>query len=221
MRTTSWKTTTALAACAGLVLISSPAAVAAGPAARSGTATATVTAAAAAAASQAPLLEAGSRGPQVREWQALLNRLVAAGQLQGPALAEDGVFGPGTQSATKRAQARVNLVQDGVVGPRTRTAVSEVAAASGIGGIGASGGEASEGRRLQQGARGDDVREWQRIVNTGIDLGRVDHPRIAQDGSFGPRTRSATTALQRAANVPADGVVGPVTREAAGWLLEG
>ncbi|WNB85558.1 peptidoglycan-binding protein [Cellulomonas sp. ATA003] len=65
------------------------------------------------------------------------------------------------------------------------------------------------------------MRDWQGIVNVALRLGQLDHPRIAEDGVFGPQTHRATVALQRVARVAEDGVVGPRTRLAVGWLLEG
>ena len=201
--------TTALALSAGLLLVPAAAAAEAAPAA------------AEAAPSSAALLQVGDRGAQVREWQALLNRLVRVGAVDGPTLVEDGVFGPATRQATRAAQERAGVARDGVVGPRTRSAVSGVGFASGVGGTSPSSPATPAERRLRTGMSGADVREWQRVLGVAVDLGRLDHPRIATDGVFGPRTRSATVALQRTVQVTADGVVGPVTREATGWLLEG
>lgn len=203
--------------CAGLVLTLSPRASAAAP----GSQGSPGMVAAATAAPSADLLRVGDRGPQVRQWQALLNRLVAAGAVQGTALAEDGVFGPATAQATRIVQARLGLVRDGVVGPRTRSSVAELGFASGVGGSRPNGSSHTSGRRLRAGLDGSDVREWQRVLDVAIDLGRLDHPRVAQDERFGPQTRSATLALQTQLNVATDGVVGLVTREATGWLLEG
>lgn len=214
MRTPLRTSTAALAVCAGLVLTSAPAASAAEPT-RQAPAGAL---AAAASSSSASVLQLGSRGTQVRQWQALLNRIFREGVVDARTVAEDGVFGPATQRATRAVQAHLRLTQDGVVGPRTRNAVSELGFGSGVGGVGSG---TSTGRLLRSGLSGADVREWQRIINIAVRLDRLDHPRIAQDGEFGPRTRSATIALQRTVKVTADGVVGPVTRKALGFLLEG
>lgn len=217
MRTLLRLSTTALAVSAGLTLTLAPAANAAAPAQQ---ATSGVLAPAAAAPS-ASLLQIGSRGTQVREWQALLNRLFREGAVAGKTVVEDGVFGPATEQATRTVQARLRLVQDGVVGPRTRSAVSELGFATGVGGTEPSNGAHDGERRLYSGLHGAEVREWQRILDIAIDLGRLDHARLTQDGHFGPQTRSATLALQTTLKITADGVVGPITREATGWLLEG
>ena len=216
MRITVRKVTTVLAACGGLVLpISSAAATVPVP-------HSAVTSAAVAQSSRASAhLQLGDSGPQVAVWQARVNGLIQARVVAGPALVEDGVFGPRTRAATLTVQARLSLARDGVVGPRTRAAMAEQEAAAGLPvGAGLNGDQSGE-RALAAGMRGEDVRTWQGIVNTAVRLGQLDHPPIAEDGDFGPQTRRATLALQSAANVDADGHVGPTTRTAVGWLLEG
>ncbi len=60
-------------------------------------------------------------------------------------------------------------------------------------------------RLLQQGVTGEDVRAWQTFLTSkGFDSG-------AADGIFGPRTRGATIAFQRAHGLAVDGVAGPET----------
>lgn len=212
--------TAAVAICAGLVLAQAPAS--ARPLAQQAAAQ-VVTAAAtgSAATSAAALLQAGSRGPQVQQWQALLNRLFRLGTVSGSTLAQDGVFGPATAQATRTVQTHLRLSPDGVVGPRTRSAVSSLGFASGVGGTNTSSDAHAGERRLRSGLRGTDVREWQRQLNIAIRLGRLNHARVSEDSVFGPQTRSATRVLQRTVEVTPDGIVGPLTREATGWLLEG
>lgn len=60
-----------------------------------------------------PVLRRGMRGPDVRQLQARLNAL-------GEHLLADGDFGPRTEAAVCRFQARNGLEGDGIVGPRTR-----------------------------------------------------------------------------------------------------
>lgn len=215
MRTTLRTSTTALALCAGLTLTLASAASAATPT------TQAPTAVTAAAATSQSVLQVGSRGADVREWQALLNRIFRAGAVTGKTVAEDGVYGPGTAQATRTVQAHLRLAQDGVVGPRTRSAVSGLGSATGVGGTSPSSGAHDADRRLRSGMSGADVAEWQRIVNIAIRLDRFDHPRLTRDGEFGPSTRRATIALQKQLKLTADGIVGPATRQATGWLLEG
>jgi len=56
----------------------------------------------------------GQAGPSVQQLQQLLN---AAGTR--PPLQDDGLFGPRTQAAVRRFQAKHGLSQDGIVGPQT------------------------------------------------------------------------------------------------------
>lgn len=214
MRTLFRTSTTALVVCAGLTLTSPAAGATTSPRAVS-------PAAAAVNAPSTVLLQIGSRGAEVREWQALLNRIFRQGAVTGTTVTEDGAYGPATAAATRTVQAHLRLAQDGVVGPRTRSAVSGLGFATGVGGTTPSSGASDRERRLRPGLHGADVAEWQRIVNIAIRLDRFDHARLAQDGVFGPATRRATVALQTQLEITADGIVGPVTREATGWLLEG
>ncbi|MFH9606021.1 peptidoglycan-binding protein [Streptomyces sp. NPDC017448] len=57
---------------------------------------------------------------------------------------------------------------------------------------------------ISQGATGDRVREIQCL------LGYHGHG-VTVDGQFGPATKSAVTAFQRARGIGADGIVGPST----------
>lgn len=67
-------------------------------------------------------------------------------------------------------------------------------------------------RVLKRGARGDDVRRLQQLLQgAGFDPGGVD-------GAFGPRTDQAVRAFQAAQGLQADGVVGTITWSA---LLSG
>jgi hypothetical protein len=62
---------------------------------------------------QVDVLRQGSRGPEVRAVQVLLNAYISAG------LVPDGVFGPLTDRAVRRFQAVHGLAVDGIVGPQT------------------------------------------------------------------------------------------------------
>lgn len=64
------------------------------------------------------ILKQGSKGPQVKAWQNMLNRVKGNIRLPGP-LAEDGQFGPATKTATIALQKYVGVAADGVVGPKT------------------------------------------------------------------------------------------------------
>lgn len=60
-------------------------------------------------------LSRGSKGPEVTLLQKMLNKMDKAG------LAEDGSFGPSTETKVKAAQKKRGLAVDGKVGPATRT----------------------------------------------------------------------------------------------------
>lgn len=55
----------------------------------------------------------------------------------------------------------------------------------------------------------NDVQDLQTALNT---LGA--NPKLQVDGKFGPATEQAVMAFQRSANIPADGIPGPVTKAA-------
>lgn len=57
----------------------------------------------------------GDRGDDVRRWQAVIG------------VTADGIFGPGTEAATKAWQSRLGLTADGVVGPASWAASETVA----------------------------------------------------------------------------------------------
>jgi putative chitinase len=67
---------------------------------------------------------------------------------------------------------------------------------------------------LRVGTRGRHVRRWQTfLIDRGFLAGRAD-------GIFGPLTRAATIAFQRANGVAGDGIVGPRTAAVADWLVD-
>jgi putative chitinase len=69
-------------------------------------------------------------------------------------------------------------------------------------------------KMLREGTRGLHVRRWQSfLIDRGFLAGRAD-------GDFGPLTRTATAAYQRANGLAADGIVGPRTAAAADWLVD-
>tara|TARA_R110002012_G_scaffold229654_1_gene402306 strand:- start:759 stop:1604 length:846 start_codon:yes stop_codon:yes gene_type:complete len=70
------------------------------------------------------LLKRGSRGSEVVELQNLLNQ-----KGFGP-IGTDGIFGGGTETAVKRAQAALGVSADGIVGPATLAALAGPGAAS-------------------------------------------------------------------------------------------
>ena len=131
-------------------------------------------------------LRKGSRGNAVSYLQERLNAY-------GASLRVDGSFGPATLKAVKNRQSAAGIGVDAVVGPKTWNALS------------GSGSKAPSSQpKLRQGSRGSAVRTLQSQLNArGAD--------IAVDGSFGPATAKAVRALQSAAGIGVDTVVGPKT----------
>jgi peptidoglycan hydrolase-like protein with peptidoglycan-binding domain len=60
-------------------------------------------------------LKKGSAGPDVRNVQQMLNRLIPV----APQLTVDGIFGPKTEARAIEFQKKNRLVADGIVGPLT------------------------------------------------------------------------------------------------------
>src|SRR5262245_53137882 len=71
-------------------------------------------------------LRNGMNGPDVLAVQQGLN--IRGIPLGRPRIAEDGIFGPGTDRAVRDFQGRNHLVVDGVVGPVTRSVLFPLAA---------------------------------------------------------------------------------------------
>ncbi|MFD6638335.1 peptidoglycan-binding protein [Micromonospora chalcea] len=126
-------------------------------------------------------LKRGSTGQDVRELQDLLNKL-------GARIAVDGDFGPATENAVKALQRLRMLAADGIVGPLTLTALR-----TGFG-----------RRTLRAGNSGGDVAELQRqLTRRGY--------KVAADGEFGPKTKAAVLAFQKARKLTRDGIAGRQT----------
>ena len=147
-----------------------------------------------------PKLRIGSRGAAVSTLQKQLNA-------SGASLRVDGVFGSATASAVRALQSRAGIAVDTVVGPKTWAALgSGVTVGSG----GTSVPSASVGHpKLRQGDRGAAVKTLQSALN-------ASGASIAVDGVFGSGTASAVRALQSAAGIGVDAVVGPKTWNALG-----
>jgi peptidoglycan hydrolase-like protein with peptidoglycan-binding domain len=64
-------------------------------------------------------LKKGSSGPEVRNVQQMINRLIPV----APQLTVDGIFGPKTEARVIEFQKTNRLVADGVVGPVTTKAL--------------------------------------------------------------------------------------------------
>lgn len=145
-------------------------------------------------------MSGGSRGGEVASLQ---RALAAAGFSPGPI---DGDFGPKTRAAVLAFQRAHGLTADGIAGPRTLAALRGASSTTSSTGAPAAG--ATSGSVLRQGSRGGEVASLQRaLAAAGFSPGPVD-------GDFGPKTRAAVLAFQRAKGLAADGVVGPQTRSA-------
>lgn len=59
---------------------------------------------------------------------------------------------------------------------------------------------------VKEGSGGRDVLLWQRALNL------IQNARLVEDGSFGPATKRAVMAFQRAVGIGADGIAGNLTR---------
>ena len=105
-------------------------------------------------------------------------------------LTVDGIFGPKTDAAVRSFQRSKGLAVDGIVGPRTWSAVIVT---------------------VRQGSRGDAVRgvQYEQFVYRS----GTDDPNLARevDGIFGPRTDAVVRGYQKALELAADGIVGPLT----------
>ena len=141
-------------------------------------------------------LRTGSRGAAVEHLQTLLNQ-------RGASIAVDGVFGRNTASAVRALQSAAGIGVDAVVGPKTWNALAgNIQISSSAPAPAAS--AASSQPKLRQGSRGDAVRTLQSQLN---ERGAS----IAVDGIFGRGTAAAVRALQSAAGIGVDAVVGPKT----------
>ena len=139
-------------------------------------------------------LRLGSKGDAVRTLQTRLQEL---GYLT---VRPDGSFGANTETAVKAFQQSNKLKADGVVGNATQTKLyaSDVKAAATQTTETASG-------LLKEGSTGDGVKQMQTALQKlGFYKGTVT-------GSFGPLTREAVVAFQRANKLSTDGIAGVTT----------
>ncbi len=133
-------------------------------------------------------LRRGAEGPAVKTLQSLLGL---------PEAAQDGKFGPGTESAVWSFQREHRLGTDGVVGPATwkrlRAAKAQTAALEQA---------LAGGKVFQEGDKGPEVKEIQRLL--GFSAG-------GQTALFGPDTAKAVRALQKQSKLEESGKVGQTT----------
>src|SRR5438105_6853356 len=148
-----------------------------------------------------PTIARGMGGEAVRRVQRAIHRTRECDALV------DGVFGPATERAVRRVQARAGIAVDGVVGPETWAVLPDGAPMP----------------MLLAGSTGEIVRRLQGILNDWA-WGRNAARPGPTDGVFGPRTALAVRAFQAAHRMPADGGVGDrtwcATLEAVSATLE-
>lgn len=130
-----------------------------------------------------PVLSRGSNGPAVVEWQRFLG------------IPADGIFGPQTESETKKFQAWVNIMADGIVGPQTWAVKRFFESLPKTDPIPPT---------IRRGDRNDTVKYYQSLLH------RANN-KILVDGIFGEQTEAATKWIQALSHIAADGIVGPQT----------
>jgi len=151
------------------------------------------------------ILRRGSRGNDVRLLQYYL-KVISNYYDEIPPVSIDGIFGPITESAVRSFQQRFGLAVDGIVGKNTWNSLYDVflgiANTSGIN-------QVYPGYPLREGSRGANVYLMQEYLRALNDIANI--PFIAADGIFGPATRNAVIAFQRAAGITVDGIIGKQT----------
>ena len=164
-------------------------------------------------------LKTGSTGLDVQTIQTYLER-IRRNYPAIPAITDaPGVFGASTESAVTRFQSIFNLSPDGIVGKATwnklsflYTSVTRLAELDSEGnslGIGT----IPPSSVLRLGSSGQDVITLQYLLNMAAEFNSAI-PAPAQDGIFGSETQQSVMAFQRAAGLPPDGIVGPLTWQA-------
>ncbi|MDE5909132.1 MAG: LysM peptidoglycan-binding domain-containing protein [Lachnospiraceae bacterium] len=164
-------------------------------------------------------LKVGSRGLDVQTIQTYLNR-IRQNYPAIPAITDEtGVFGDSTKAAVTKFQSIFNLTPDGIVGSSTWYKISNLyTAVARLGELNSEGntlgiGTVPPDALLRQGTSGQNVITLQYLLNVASEY-YPGIPAPAQDGIFGDGTRQAVIAFQRAMDLNADGIVGPLTWQA-------
>jgi len=139
-----------------------------------------------------PTVKLGDTGEAVRQAQRALRRT------PDTTLEVDGHFGPLTETATKGFQQSVGLSPSGVVDEPTWKLLPN--------------GNAMP--VLAEGSKGDVVTSLQEVLTRGA-AGTWGTTPKGVDGMFGPNTEASVRAFQTWIGLPADGVVGQQTWDAA------
>ncbi len=147
-----------------------------------------------------PGLEVGASGTAVESLQTQLNA-------RGAGIDVTGSFDASTLEAVRAVQRAAGLTVDGIAGPATHRALAQVhidASRSDkhTNDCGVTGAPA-----LKMGMRSPQVTELQKLLNQ-------NGASLPATGYFGPMTRAAVVAFQRARGLEADGVVGTATAQA-------
>ena len=153
-----------------------------------------------------PVLRIGGRSGEVATWQRTLDFLIVQARAGGfsprlahqPLLANDGVFGPHTQAATRCYERTYRLAVNGTVGWSDWTTWIE--------------GQLT-GRLFPAyfGVWSPTVTWWQASLDRWLARHAPGIPPLIPDGAYGPLTRQATLDFQRWAGIQADGQAGVVT----------
>lgn len=207
-----------------------------GPATKAKVGTAAVTPAPAPTVTSTPaalgsrVLVRGMSGADVKAWQTVLIQ-------SGFPMTADGIFGSGTENATKNWQKQRGLTADGKVGPATLAKVGSAPKAAAVAPSQAAAPKPSPAQTaatipagpmrlddfpdpnpsaplIKKGSpKSDYVASFQKVLNT------FGYPVGTPDGIFGANTDKQTRAFQawslgyyKDPRIVADGVVGPITR---------
>lgn len=147
-------------------------------------------------------LRRGDVGNQVAVWQHMLNRAPYLARPRKP-LAEDGIFGPATQRATRgfERQAGDKDTRDGIVTTEDRIRWLGSFLTSGWRGD----------PPLLSGMRDPRVGHVQVALNVWITRENVPRGRLWVDAIFRSDTQAAVRAFQASTGLASDGIVGPRT----------
>ena len=137
-----------------------------------------------------------------------------------PMVEETGVFGPETTAAVRAFQAQQGLAVDGIVGRQTWNALTRAYDAV-IASLPptADASELYPGQFLTPGQEGANVRALQVLLERASEL-RDFMPPVLVDGIYGAQTEAAVRAAQAWADIPQNGVVGPVTWDVIVFLAD-
>jgi peptidoglycan hydrolase-like protein with peptidoglycan-binding domain len=159
-----------------------------------------------ASADSSLVLGIGSRGAPVARWQQILDTWLGASgsrfargfERAHGRLAQDGIFGRETEAATRAFQRESRIAVTGAVDARTRlTWVGANVTCCGAG-----------YPRVGPGDVSGAVGWWQVALDRWL-ARRGAARQLLVDGVFGPATRSATIAFQRATRLRTTGLAGP------------